>query len=93
MIPVYEEYVTLTFHVSVFVRFFYNFTNMVKKKRIVVAVEIQNFSYFQLLISIFATVSNWLQQNIFTGKAFDYNKLHYLRGCYFCVNCKLQTEV
>ena len=29
---IYEEYVTLTFHVSVFVRFFYNFTNVVKKK-------------------------------------------------------------
>lgn len=89
---IYGEYVTLTFDVSVFVRFFYNFTNMVKK-RIVIAVERQNFSYFQLLISIFATVSNWLQQNIFTGKAFDYNKLYYLRGCNFCVNCKLQTEV
>ena len=38
-------------------------------------------------------MSNWLEQNIFTGKAFDYNKLHYLRGCNFCVNCKLQTEV
>lgn len=89
---IYGEYVTLTFDVSVFVTFFYNFTNMVKK-RIVIAVEIQNFSYFQLLISIFATVSNWPEQNIFTGKAFDYNKLHYLRGCNFCVNCKLQTEV
>ena len=29
---IYGEYVTLTFDVSVFVRFFYNFTNMVKKK-------------------------------------------------------------
>ena len=90
---IYEEYVTLTFHVSVFVSIFYNFTNMVKKKRIVIAVEMQNFPYFQLLISIFATVSNWLEQNIFTGKAFDYNQLHYLRGCNFRVNCKLQTEV
>ena len=78
---------------SVFLSDFFTILLTWYKKRIVVAVEIQNFSYFELLISIFATVSNWLEQNIFTGKAFDYNKLHYLRGCNFCVNCELQTEV